>query len=249
MLTAIKCNRHARGVDSAEVTWESSARTMRWGDVRCAWVLLVLVAACERRGPRRDVPARAGSPVAPTAGSVMAPLVRAAASGCDAGWWPLAAGQRWRWQLERTWAEIGTGAVRHTAAVRDVSVRDAGAHHGAHRYVMAGWPRPWTEALTAELAVEFDRDGLVVRSGAVDAATLAPWFTLADDPVDDGRTGVDREVRPAQGDRPAELELVWRTLADDLTLRLACGLGPVEFAYHHHGTVEELRALRLDAGP
>lgn len=119
----------------------------------------------------------------------------------------------------------------------DVTVRAVGT-----RYVIAGWPAPWTTAGTG--AIEVAIDGATVRRGAVGGQPLARWFSLGVGP-DDGGAVVDRQVRPAQGARPAELALVWPSLADDLTLRLACGVGPIELAYHHHGTVEELRAVRV----
>ena len=207
---------------------------MRSGDVRCVWLLLALTAGCERRAAHRAPPTP--ETVAPPTGLTAAAVVPAPQVGCDPGWWPLAAGQRWRWRIERSWVDGDSGRVGQVTDGRDVEVRAEGS-----RFVVTGWPAPWTAALTAPIVVELD--GSLVRTADVGDRTTRPWFEL-------GReahlAGVDRRVIDATADRPAELELVWRAMADDVSVRLRCGVGPVGFEYHHHGTLEELRATRID---
>lgn len=217
---------------------------MRSGDVRWVWMLAVLAVACERRPSRRvDAPPPAVTPPAGLTPAASAP-VGAVVPGCDAGWWPLTAGQRWQWRIERRWADPGTGRARTVVAARDAEVAAVGGGRVA-RYRVTGWPAPWTEALTVTRVVE--RDGTQLRAAddgddrARDRA-LPIWFELGADRAVDG---VERTVTAATAGRPATIDLVWRTLADDLTLRLACGVGPVELGYHHHGTLEELTAVRV----
>lgn len=210
---------------------------MRSGDVRCVWLLLALTAGCERRAEHRVAPTPGA--VAPPTGltpPAVVPAPHLGQVGCDPGWWPLTAGQRWRWRIERTWVDGDSGRVGQVTDGRDVEVRADGA-----RFVVTGWPAPWTTALTAPIVVALE--GTMVRSADVGDASTRPWFELgAGAQVD----GVDRTVIAGATDHPAELELVWRAMADDVTLRLRCGVGPVGFEYHHHGTLEELRATRVD---
>lgn len=236
---------------------------MRFGDVRGVWVLLVLFAACERRAQRRAqhvpldgvaatslVPSpaaatpvspspAASTPVSPGAsgsppvapGPATAPTV----GDCPAGWWPLAAGQRWRWRIERHFVDA-TGVERHRTDTRVAEVHAPAAPTAARRFAITGWPAPWTDALTTDLLVEVD--ATTIR--AIEAATPRPWLELARDAHPDT---VDRQLTP--GTRPAELVFTWRSMADNLTVRLACGVGPISLDYHHHGTREELHALRI----
>ena len=215
---------------------------MRSGDVRGVWVLLVLLAACERRAQRRpehvklDADTVSAPLVAPAA---VAAITSATVGDCPAGWWPLAAGQRWRWRIERRFVDA-TGVERQRTDTRAAEVRAAevdapAASTAARRFAITGWPAPWTDALTTELLVEVD--ATTIRT--IDADTPRPWLELARDARPDT---VDRQLVP--GARPPELVFTWRSMADNLTLRLACGVGPISLDYHHHGTREELHALR-----
>ena len=221
---------------------------MRFGDVRGVWVLLVLSAACERRAQRRaqHVPldgVAATAPLAPPSPAASAPASPAPAAATvgdgPAGWWPLTAGQRGRGRIERRFVDA-TGVERQRTDTRAAEVRAAevdapAASTAARRFAITGWPAPWTDALTTDLLVEVD--ATTIR--AIEAATPRRWLELARDAHPDT---VDRQLTP--GTRPAELVFTWRSMADNLTLRLACGVGPISLDYHHHGTREELHALR-----
>lgn len=200
---------------------------MRSGDVRRVWLLLALASACERRPSRRvDLPApgdaSAAGTVAPASQGIPVP-------GCQAGWWPLVDGERWQWSIERRWTDPGTGDEWREARRVEASVR---LERG--RATITGWPAPWTAELARPIAIavvgtRIDLDG-------------SPWIDLGRD----ARTaGVERRVIEATATEPAALELVWPAMADDLTVRLACGVGPVLVEYHHHGTIEDLRAVRV----
>lgn len=219
---------------------------MRSGDVAWLWVLLALTAGCERRASRRvdDRPSPASGASAPAAPVAPDTLGRQL-PGCATTWWPLEAGQRWSWNVERRWVAV-SGELQTDRAVVTTEVHAAGARDGRRRLVLDPWPEPWTPALGAALTVEVD--GHAVRQVLLDAPggeRVRPWIDLA------ARTGnaddVERRVEPATAAAPATLELVWRSRPDLLTVRLACGVGPVLVEYVHHGTVEELRAVRVAA--
>ena len=202
---------------------------MRSGDVRRVWFLVALAASCERHPSRRVVPPGSpGNPDEPAAGLTVAPASQGTpVPGCAAGWWPLADGQRWRWSIERRW-EDEDGAKR---GAREVVVEVRG---GGGRFTLSAWPAPWSEAMARPMVIE-------VTGTRLDADGQR-WLDLGRDAR---LEGVDRRVVAGDGARPAELELVWPSMADDVTVRLACGVGPVLFEYHHHGTLEELRAVRV----
>lgn len=223
---------------------------MRSGDVRRV-CLLIALAACERRAPRTE-PHGAGS-AAPPRVSVPAAAVTLGPElpGCEGRWWPLADGQRLRWRIARASVPgpgADDGAPRRVREVRDTIVRALGG--GRYRL---DWPAPWTDALVAPLTIAVDgttiRDVTDLADTDGDAGTRAPgaaWLELG---AAASPGGPERTVTPASATRAAELTFTWRTLADDVTVRLACGTGPVAFAYHHHGTLEELTAVRVDPVP
>jgi hypothetical protein len=195
-------------------------------------MLVALIAGCERGpAPARSTPAASSGRDALPAAS--APTVDDA--GCAAGWWPLAHGDRWRWRLTRRWTDE-RGAAREQVVDREVRVRRVSSQ--SPRFVIEGWPRPWNDEPTEAITIE--RAGHALVRGAVTDVALAPWFELTGTAKD----GPLRTVTAGDAAHPAVLELVWPSMADDLTLRLACGQGPISLAYHHHGTLESLTAIR-----
>ncbi len=207
---------------------------MRYGDMRCAWIAIALAAGCER-APSPPARVTQGSHAAEPAGTVAA----AREPRCAEGFWPLVDGDRWRWALTRTWIDE-RGAVREQAYDRVARVRAVADGPAAGRFVVEGWPRPWRDEPTETIAVA--RRGEVMLRGEVTDAQLAPWFALTGEVTD---APAIRTVTAGEGVQPVVLELRWPSMADDLTLRLACGQGPVAFEYHHHGTREELTAIRV----
>ncbi|HVV82922.1 MAG TPA: hypothetical protein VHE35_07565 [Kofleriaceae bacterium] len=164
-------------------------------------------------------------------------------AGCDRGWWPIAAGQRYRWRVERTWYDGDTRTIRTVRADRESVVTATPGRGAAARYTITGWPEPWTDELAATTIVEVD--GTHWSQGDPTDARLSPWFELGRDAPAQPGALLDREVTPAAAGKPAVLSLVWPAMVDDLTLQLACGVGPVALDYHHHGTREDLHAVRL----
>lgn len=222
--------------------------------------MLAVAAACERRATPASAPV-AASPGAPAPVSTQAAAVTQGRElpGCAGRWWPLVDGAGWWWRLERAWVD-GEGAPRWSTATRAAAVGAiAPVRAAAARFVVDAWPTPWTDALVTPLTVEVagtsvrtvtptaprpagDPTGAPAPPPA--AAPVEPWLELG---VDGPADGPERTVTAGAPGRPATLAFTWRTLADDLTITLACDLGPVAVEYHHHGTREELRAVRLGA--
>ena len=164
--------------------------------------------------------------------------------GCAGRWWPLAAGQTWRWRIERT--SVGDDGRTHgSAGIRDTVVRTTSAQRGLPRFVLDGWPAPWSDELAVPVTIEVDGPRLAVITEGLDHAdgeTIEPWIDLGRAPPPGDP---ERDVTAGGRDRPATLVFTWRSMSDDLELTLACGVGPIGFEYHHHGTLEELHAVRL----